>query len=147
MAHSSFGDYNYSWPYHGRKSFKHFILELSEDPSYFLNKVAKEDYFYADKTEEKWKKEIIEDRHAGNLTKKIARDIWNVIDEIDFDSAETCQREICDSDIINEFYTEPWEDFIPVVGYDPDAIYFAKKVMPMFAEIIKKEIEESEVKQ
>jgi hypothetical protein len=46
---SDYGDYCYSWPNHGRKSFKHFILELAEDTHYFLKKVAKEDYFDSEK--------------------------------------------------------------------------------------------------
>ena len=34
QCHSSYGDWGYSWPNHGRKSFKHFILELERDYTY-----------------------------------------------------------------------------------------------------------------
>ncbi len=147
QAHSSFGDYNYSWPCHGRESFKHFILELAEDSYYFLGKVSKEDYFYADKTEESWKKQIIDDRREGDLNKEQARKLWDIVNEIDYDSAECCQRELYDNEIVSELYCEPWYAFEAVVDYSPGAKYFAKNIMPMLAEIIKKELEDSEVEQ
>ena len=50
QAHSSYGDYGYSWPKHGRKNFKDFVLELVKDKEYFLGKVSSEDCFYNDKT-------------------------------------------------------------------------------------------------
>lgn len=145
QAHSSYGDYNYSWSCHGRKSFKHFILELADDPSYFLGKVSREDYFYADLTEESWKKQIIEDRREGYLNQEQARELWDIINKIEFNSAEGCQRELYDNKIVFELYCEPWYHFEVIVGHSPDAKYFAKEIMSMFAEIIKKEIEESEV--
>ena len=150
QAHSSFGDYNYSWPNHGRESFKHFILELADDPSYFLGKVSKEDYFYADETEESWKKKIIEDRRGNgdvDLTQEQARELWDIVNEIEFYSAEGCQRELYDNKIVWDLYCEPWYYFETIVGHSPNARFFAKEVMPMFAEIIKKEIEKSEVEQ
>ncbi|KFX55810.1 hypothetical protein FDC50_15020 [Clostridium botulinum] len=127
QAHSSFGDYNYSWPYHGRKSFKHFILELADDPSYFLGKVAKDDYFYDDETKENWKKKIIEDRRENYLNKEQARELWNIVEEIEYYSAESCQRELCDNSIVNELYCEPWYNFEVVTGCSPQACFFAKK--------------------
>ncbi|MFW9970258.1 MAG: hypothetical protein ACFFDF_08670 [Candidatus Odinarchaeota archaeon] len=49
---SDYGDYSYSWPRHGRKSFKHFLIEICKDKHYFLKKVANEDYFDYQKNKE-----------------------------------------------------------------------------------------------
>ena len=150
QAHSSFGDYSYSWPCHGRKSFKEFILELAEDSYYFLGKVAKDDYFYDDETQECWKKKIINDRRGNgdvDLTEEQARELWDIVEEIEYYSAEGCQRELYNNKIVWDLYCEPWNYVELVVGYSPNARFFAKEVMPMFAKIIKKELEESEVEQ
>ena len=39
-AQSDYGTYAYSWPHHGRKSFKHFLIEIARDSHYFLKKVS-----------------------------------------------------------------------------------------------------------
>lgn len=145
QAHGSYGSYSFKWDCHGEKSFKHFILELAKDPHYFLSKVSKGDYFYADKTREEWKKRIIFDRRGKDfesieLTQEEARELWNIIDSIDYYSAEGCQRELYDNKIVWEKYCEPWDYFETVVGYSPSEKYFAKEVMPLFAEILKKEL-------
>ena len=36
QCHSSFGDWSYAWPHHGRESFKHFILEMERDWFYHI---------------------------------------------------------------------------------------------------------------
>lgn len=141
---SDYGDYQYMWPRHGRKSFKHFILELARDSHYLLRKVAKDDYFYEDETLEKWKQAIITERKENNITKNQARDLWDEINQIDLSNSYSAQQGIYESRLINEIYEEPWYVFEVVTGYEPQARYFAKEIMPMFAEILRKEIEECE---
>lgn len=45
-----------------------------------------------------------------------------------------------DEDCVIDKYCEPWYYFEPVVGYSLNEKYFAEKVMPIFAEILKSEI-------
>lgn len=149
QAYGSYGSYNFQWSSHGRKSFKHFILDLAKDTHYFLKKVGEGNYFYQKETKEAWKKQIILDRRGKEfesigLTKEEARTLWNIVDGIDYNSAEGCQRQLYDNNIVWEKYCEPWYYFEPVVGYSPNERYFAKEVMPIFAEIIKKEVENNE---
>lgn len=144
-AQSDYGNYNYSWPNHGRKSFKHFILELVRDKSYFLGKVADKRYYYQEETEKAWKERIIEDRREGYLNQEQARELWNEI--IDFDyytSTEGIQHQCYENDVVCKYYSEPWESLEIVTGFSPQAKMFADKIMPILGEIIKKELKEKE---
>ncbi|WHH59135.1 hypothetical protein [Petroclostridium sp. X23] len=140
-AQSDYGNYSYSWPGHGRKSFKHFILELAKDSSYFLNKVADDNFYYQYETETNWKKRIIEDRKEGELTKEKARVLFDITKDVDFSTAESCVRDLYDHKEVWDIYPEPWYIFNAETGYSPIAIRFAKEVMPMFAEILREEIQ------
>jgi len=142
-CHSDFGDYNYSWPNHGRKSFKEYIIkDLARDSSYFLSKVASRNYFNYEDNLTNWKLKIIELRKEGECTKEQARDAWGFITDIDDSlSSDYLQSKIFESEEINALCDEPWNCFEIVLDYSPYATIFANKVMPMFAEILKKEIE------
>jgi hypothetical protein len=146
-AQSDYGNYSYSWPNHGRKSFKHFILELARDKSYFLGKVASNDYFYYDKSVKAWEKTIIDMRKSNGdyeCTKEQAREMWDFLHSLDdySSNAAIIQKEIYESNIIGEIFDEPWYIFDTIHGFSPDAHAFADEVMPMFAEILKQEIKE-----
>ncbi|OOM17247.1 hypothetical protein CLSAB_19670 [Clostridium saccharobutylicum] len=144
-AHTDYGDYNYSWPNHGRESFKHFILELVKDKSYFLGKVANDKYYYAENTEKAWKEQIIEDRREGELSEEQARELWDEITDFDYHtSCDHLQHQCYESDIVNKYYCEPWYHFDVVQGFSPQAHAFADIIMPILGEIIQKEIEEKE---
>ncbi len=145
---SNYGNYTYAWPNHRRKSFKHFILELASDASYFLNKVAKEDYFDEDKALVQWKSKIIELRKDGSCTAEQARDAWDfLVNDVDLSlSVDYLRSEIYDNDAIRAISEEPWynQDFEINLSYSPQAIFFAEKIMPIFAKILKNEIYASE---
>jgi len=140
---SDFGDYNYCWPNHGRESFKHFIIELAEDAHYLLKKVAKRDEFDYEKALSTWKKEIIKARKDLDCSKRQARDAWDVItSQGDYEnSPDILLKEICESDSICDIWDEPWYVFEIEKDYSPQALAFAHEVMPMFADILRKEIE------
>lgn len=144
-AQSDYGDYSYSWPNHGRKSFKHFILELVKDKSYFLGKVADDKYYYEDETEKAWKKEVIRALREGELNKEESRELWNEVVEFDYSSAEYLQVQLCQSDIVSKYYGEPWYSFSIEKGFSPQAHAFVDIIMPIFGEIINKEISDSEI--
>lgn len=140
-AQSDYGNYSYSWPNHGRKSFKHFILELVKDKSYFLGKVANDRYYYEDETENAWKKEVIRARKERELNKEEARELWNKIVDFDYHtSSESLQYQCYRSSVVCKYYEEPWYSFDPIHGFSPQANAFADIVMPILGEILEKEI-------
>lgn len=132
------------WPNHRRKSFKHFILELAKDSHYLLEKVSKRDDFDYETMLKKWKREIISARKERYCTKDQARDAWEVITGLDdySGSPDIMLMRICDSKAINDIWEEPWYMFEIDWNYSPQALAFAHEVMPMFADILKKEIED-----
>ncbi len=138
---SDYGDYSYSWPRHGRKSFKHFILELARDPYYFLGKVSMRTYFDYDKAANKWKREIIERRRAYNCSREEAREAWNFIEELDGTmSCDYVQSQLIDSGCIRKIWPEPWDEMDFDKDYPPATVIFAEKIMPVFAEVLKQEL-------
>ena len=140
-CHSSFGDYTYSWPHHGRKTFKHFILEITRDYWYLLNKVSNETYFNFEKTVTEWKNKIVEWRKDRDISKKQVRDAIEFINGLDSGmSADYTITRLIESDVISDICSDSWEVFDCVKEYPGDAMVFAKTVMPMFADILKKEI-------
>lgn len=80
---SDYGDYSHMWPNHGRKSFKHFILEITKDTSYLLKKVSKRDEFDYEETLKRWKLVIIDARRELSCNKRQARDAWDFITGLD----------------------------------------------------------------
>ena len=140
---SDFGDYNYAWPKHGRESFKHFLIEITRSPEYLLGKVAKEDCFDLDKALKRWKPRIIEMRKDRDITVEQARDAWEFIEGLDSSSsADYLQSEIYSNSALSAISDEPWYDFEIELDYSFRAKKFAHEIMPMFADILRKEIEE-----
>lgn len=146
-SQSDYGSYSYSWPRHGRKSFKHFLIEISRDSSYFLGKVSSDrDYFDFDRNLSMWKKEIIKQRKNGTwtdeLSKEDARYIWDFIIDIDGSMPyQNIQSEIYGNSLISKICGgEPWYVFETITDYPPSAVAFAKEVMPIFADILRKEL-------
>lgn len=142
---SDYGNYNYSWPKHGRKSFKHFILEIARDWHYLLGKVAKRDHFDYESNLKTWKQKIIEKRKDRECTKELARDVWDFLTDIDYSLSVDClQYEIYGNKAIGELFNEPWYELDMELDYSPSAMAFAQEIMQMFAEIIRQEIAEQE---
>jgi len=143
---SDYGNYNYEWPNHGRESFKHFLIGITRIPDYLLGKVAKRDTFDYEKALKGWKLEIVQIRRERDCTKEQARDAWEVItDQGDYEnSPDILLKEICESSAIGEITDDPWYVFEMDKEYSPQALAFANEVMPMFADILRKEIDASE---
>ena len=146
-AQSDYNNYSYSWPHHGRKSFKHFIIELAKDKSYFLGKVSNRSYFNYEESLKSWERAIIEMRREYDCTKEQARNVWDFIHSLDdySGSQHLTQLQIYESDAIREICPEePWYMFDTIMEYPHSARAFAEEVMPMLAEILKNEILEQE---
>ena len=136
---SSYGNWSYAWPNHGRKTFKHFILELERDYDYLLRKVS-DPVFDFDKSIAYWKRHIIELRRAGSCTRKAARDAFDVIDDLEHDDAGYCAAVLNESSAIHEAYPDFWELLGGVKEYPDNAIVFAKTIWPMLCKIIRDEL-------
>lgn len=145
---SDFGNYNYAWPKNGRESFKHFLIEITRSPDYVLGKISKEDYFDPDKAEKKWKAKIIELRKDRECTKEQARDAWEfLVNDLNVDgSVDYLQSEIYGNSAIAALSEEPWYEFEIDLDYPRMAVRFVNEVMPMFADILRKEIEDADAK-
>lgn len=144
-CHSSYGDYSYAWPNHGRETFKHFLIEITRSPGYLLNKVSDRTYFDFDKTIDAWKERIVGWRKDGSITKEQARDAYDDICKVDEGSPDYVLNQISDSEAINATCGGcVWEDFECVMEYPHDAKVFVEQIMPMLAEVLKEEIEKKE---
>lgn len=143
-CHSDCGDYNYSWPYHGRESFKHFLCEINTD--YLLEKVSHRNYFNFHKSFESWKKTIIKLRKDRDCSREQARGAWDFIHHEleDCNSYDVCCERIANSDEINEIAGDEWWYLFEIEkDYSPDVYAFANKLWPMFISILKEEIGKS----
>lgn len=144
---SDYGDYNYMWPSHGRKSFKHFLIEIgSKDGSYMLNKIADKDHFNFEDSLRQWKKTLIEYRKDG-YKKDLVRDAWEFLEGLqDYSgSRDMIINEMSSSSELRALdIEEPWYAFDVDYDYDPSAVQFMKIVMPMFCDVLKKEIDQGE---
>ncbi len=140
---SDHGNYNHHWPHHGRKTFKHFLIELARDPQYLMEKVSEKTYFNFDANLGEWKRTVLQMRKDKELTKEQAKDVWDFLrDELgDYSrSPEIIQKEIYEHWPFNAIINEPWYCFEVNLDYPPEAHIFAKEVMPMFADVLKKEL-------
>lgn len=80
---SDFGNYGYVWPYHGRESFKHFLIELDMDYLFVKLLQCRESYIEInlEKTKKMWRDKVIYNRRHGELSRGGARDVWEEIEE------------------------------------------------------------------
>ena len=142
-AQSDYGTYAYSWPHHGRKSFKHFLIEIARDSHYFLKKVSSRTHFDYYKHLKKWKKAIIEARRAGECSTNEAREAWQFLEGLDdySGSADAVMFRIYESSELQAVGgDEFWYTFDVDKDYPPDAINFVNIVMPALADVLQKEI-------
>ncbi|HFC9206772.1 TPA: hypothetical protein ACF0PM_002231 [Clostridium perfringens] len=141
QAHTSFGEFGYSWPNHGRETFKHFLIELDYD--YLLNKISSETEVNGNKTKENWIKAILQDRKQKDLTAEEARELYDAVQDINFSqSINSVWDQFCYSKL-GDIYSS--EDFEVEVDYPISARMFFKKIMEPFKKIIREEINLKEV--
>ena len=143
---SDYGSYNYEWPKHGRKSFKHFLIEITRGSDYLLGKVANKDHFDFQKAVEQWKSEIIKLRRGMECTEEQARRAWDFVEGLEeySGSPQIIQKEIYESESLSAIQDEPWYTFEADLDYSPQALFFGNEIMPMFADLLKKEIGDGE---
>ena len=141
-CHSSYGDWNYSWPRHGRESFKHFILELEKDWQYLLRKVAKP-VFDFDESVKRWKRNFLEMRRDGSCTKEEARNAYDVVKSLEIEDAGYCAAILNESYAIHEADPDFWELLDGVKVFSNSDIAFAKEIWPMLCKVLREELKEA----
>lgn len=142
QCHSSYGDWGYAWPHHGRESFKHFILEMERDWHYLLRKVS-EPVFDFDESIKYWKEHIIKWRRGDNCTKEQARNAFDVVVGLEDDGipdGSACAYILNDSVAISDLNMEFWELLDGVKTFSSQDMTFAKTIWPMLCDIIRKEL-------
>ena len=140
---SSYGKWSYAWPHHGRKTFKHFLLEMERDWDYLLRKVS-DPVFDFDQSVKYWKKHIIDVRRENSCTKEQARDAFDVINDLNIDDAGYCASVLNSSHAIREADPYFWDVLGGVEEYPYEAKTFAQTIWPMLCEVIRGELKENE---
>ena len=133
MAVSDFGDYCYKWTHHGMDDFRKFMLKI--EAGYFCGKVSSRTEFQADRTKKAALKFLLELRRDNCWTKDEARKEWDMIQTVDFDNEEERNEWVRNSDM-----DEAYEFF--EMDYPSDVKYFAQRILPRLAEVIKAQLEE-----
>ena len=140
---SSYGEWSYAWPHHGRTTFKDFLLEMERDWQYLLRKVSAT-VFDFDQSIKYWKNHIIDIRRAAGCTKEQARDAFDVIDDLEVDDAGYCAAVLNSSYAISAADPDFWEVLNGVKEYPYEAMIFAQTIWPMLCEVIRGELKENE---
>ena len=136
-AVSDFGNYGYTWPCHGRQTFKHFLVEIDTD--YLKNKLGHRDYFLHDATEKAWRKEVLESRRRGEIDKATAWGAWDAINHMEFASAEQAYHDLCDSEDLGKVFTDPCCITLEK-DFSPDLRMFVERIWPAFTAALRKEL-------
>ncbi|MGG3456068.1 hypothetical protein [Paenibacillus rhizolycopersici] len=161
-AQTDCGDFSYRWGSFG-DSFKSFLLEIcSKDTSYLYRKISdheREGKIDMEKTIDNMKSRILQKRREdGNrkpylrdeLSPEEARELWDALDllehsEISNDAfASIFYHDLPSDERRKVFSDEFWYDDLLVTLPDRKATAFCEVVAPIFAEILKKELEEAQ---
>lgn len=157
------GDFNYYWGSPG-KSFKEFLIDIcSNGSSYLYNKISNGDrkgQVDVEKTIENMKKKVIELRREsglwshvkGDFSQEEARVLWDALEGVKNDHSEISPDafssifyyELPDTERRKVFSDEWWYEDLVVYTEDRSAKAFCEVVAPVFAEILKAEIENNE---
>lgn len=163
-AQTDCGNFNYYWGSPG-KSFKEFLIDVcSKDTSYLYRKLAsseREGQIDVDKTIINMKATLIQNRLenrnrtpyvSDELSPEEARELWDALDCIQSNHSEISPDafsslfyyELPDKERRKVFSDEWWYDDILVYTEDRWAKTFCEVVAPVFAEILKGEISQTQ---
>lgn len=160
-AQTDCGNFNYYWGSPG-KPFKEFLTDIcSKNSHYLYSKIArreKEGNVDVDKTIDNMKAKVIQNRLENRnrtpyvmdeLSPEEARELWDALDCVQNNHSEISSDafssifyyELPDKERRKAFSDEWWYDDILVYTEDRGAKAFCEVVAPVFAEILKNEIE------
>lgn len=164
-AQTDCGNFNYSW-YSFGECFKSFLVEIfSKDSDYLYSKIhdrTKDGRIDVEKTIDNMKKRVIESRKEARnswlskdeLNSEEARTLWDELDiiqsshdEITADAfASLFYYELPKEERDKVFHDEElWYGDLLITTPDREALTFCEVVAPIFAEILKEELENAAV--
>lgn len=151
---SDYGNWGHWFSHHGRKTFRHFLVEASGSPSYLMEKFAgRKSYFDCDATKAKIRRLILDMRRGRisadvyrgrkDYTKELAREHWDVLETVEADYAHSADLFIYEC--LNEM---PWlweyvTYGLAVMVHDPGIVGFMERLWPAFVARLKEEIAEA----
>lgn len=143
---SDFGDWSYLWgPNHGRKSFKHFLVEIEKDPSYLTMKLGQgqDTVLDIDRTISAVKDIIIFRRRNLDFSREEAREAWDEILEI----KQNRPKSSLEFYLIVQDYCPKLHDLLggeceppTVTTYPSNLKRFVTEIFPAFAEHLREEL-------
>jgi len=142
-AMTDWGNYSYMWPRHGRKSLKHFLIEL--DTGYvagkFCGNPAKVDI---GETAEAMKKELFMLRRECNIEPDIARDCFDEIECMDrsLDSPDAFWLTM-PSNVLSEVYGDDYQAVPVKMTYTGWQQRFIFNMFPAFQQVLRDQLETS----
>jgi hypothetical protein len=162
-AQTDCGDFAYRWSSFG-DCFKTFLIEIcSKDTSYLYRKISdpeREGKIDMEKTIENMKRRVLQKRREdGNrkpclsdeLLPEEARELWDALELVDHGEvsndafASIFYHELPSAGRRKVFSDEIWYEDVLVTTPDRRAKAFCEVVAPLFAEILKCELEKSKV--
>lgn len=140
-AVSDYGDYAYAWRPMG-SPIREFILTI--DDHYLLCKIAPTREYDGPRTERAVKERILELRRAGDISKRVAREEWDLLDEHE----NLDQREHFalwyNETRLHDHTSDVHE--LACLSRNPQAVMFAQRILPLLKQAIRDEIAEEEKK-
>jgi hypothetical protein len=143
-AMTDWGEYQYWWPRHGRKSLKHFLVEINE--GYITDKFCGHPkHFYAEETKAKIIKDILQERRTKAIDSDAARDMYDdVVDMEDTASSDVFMFQL-PTKVYEELYCNDWSSIPHIVGYTAWQQIFVRRIFPAFQNILRKELDENKI--
>lgn len=146
LIHSGFGSWAHSWGHLGMP-FKTFLLKAERD--YIATKFIGADAYKFDGelSVRELRKRLLRWRREGQLNKEDARQLWDYIDESEFelesserdfvDAMQQASSELVPSRQLLRFVQEPWEQL--ATSLDSQFAGFWREIWPTFLEQLKAE--------
>lgn len=151
---SDYGSYNYAWGSFG-DCFKSFLIDLGKNCAeypmdYLYDKIHRRSSDVDTKLSlEEMKISLLEKRQQNDIDEDQAREAWddiiNIEESCDKHSQDAFYNEIHNSSALEEVFNpdQLWYYAVECIYFHPDysCKAFCEKIMPIFAEILSKELE------
>lgn len=133
---SDAGNFSYRWATESGRVFKKFLTGI--DMCYLMRKIEPRatDFDY-DKTVKALKEAIFEQRREGNIDKKEAREVYAVVENLDYEnSPDLIMHQLIEG---TKFFSDDycWTADHMVYNHTPGAITFTEVVFPLFQKALK----------
>ena len=153
VAESDYGNYGHCWPYHGRSSFRKFLLEVHDD--YLLRKISQERWFDVDASVAKLKAAIElavkeESRvipwngkgRTVTFDAEMAEEATAQLDELGgCNSFDSFYHVVTAHDEFNVITQDSfWYEGVIVTDHPPDARGFVQHIWPVFMAELRREL-------